>query len=144
MKFVIQRVIAASVIINNQTTASINHGLLVYMAIHRDDQIKDCDKWVEKLLKLRIFADEHKPINRSIQDVNGEILLVSQFTLYGDTKGQNRPSFIQSKKPDEALPIYNYFAESLKNRWSKTQLGEFAKDMEIHSINDGPVTIIME
>lgn len=144
MKFIIQRVKQASVIIENTITAEIEQGFLIYMGIHRDDDVTHCEKWINKILKLRIFSDAHRPINRSIQDVDGEILLVSQFTLYADTKGQNRPSFMLSKEPIEAEKIYNHFLENLKAKWKKTQSGTFAADMEIESINDGPVTIILE
>ncbi len=144
MKFVIQRVASASVEIQGEATASIGRGLLVLMGIHREDQASDCEGWVEKILKLRIFPDENKPINRSIQDIQGEILVVSQFTLYGDTKGQNRPSFIEAAKPDLAQNIYENFISLLKNKWPRTKTGEFGADMKIHLINDGPVTIILE
>jgi len=144
MKFIVQRVKHASVTIDNSVTAKIQQGFLIYMGIHREDDIAECDKWINKILKLRIFSDDHKPINRSIQDVSGEILLVSQFTLYADTKGQNRPSFMLSKEPIEAERIYNYFLENLKAKWPKTQAGIFSADMQIESINDGPVTIILE
>ena len=144
MKFVIQRVSQASVTIHNQTKASIGSGLLVFMAIHKDDIVSDCDKWIAKILKLRIFPDDKKPINASIQDVDGEILLISQFTLYGDCKGQNRPSFIQSAKPDDAIEIYDVFEKQLIQAWPKTKSGEFAADMKVGLVNDGPVTIVLE
>ncbi|MBU0506821.1 D-tyrosyl-tRNA(Tyr) deacylase [bacterium] len=144
MKFVIQRVSQASVSIDNQIKASIGPGLLVFMAIHQDDVLEDCDKWISKILKLRIFPDEKKPINASIQDIDGEILLISQFTLYGDCKGQNRPSFIQSAKPDQAKEIYDAFEEKLIQAWPKTKAGEFAADMKVSLVNDGPVTIVLE
>lgn len=144
MKFIIQRVQQASVSIDSLTTAEIKQGFLIYMGIHQDDEVSECDKWIDKLLKLRIFADDHKPINRSIKDINGEILLVSQFTLYADTKGQNRPSFMPCKEPIEAEKIYRYFLDKLQEKWPKTQAGVFAADMQVRSINDGPVTIILE
>ncbi len=144
MKFIIQRVKNASVMIDMQITAEIQHGFLIYIGIHRNDTVEMCESWINKILKLRIFSDDHKPINRSIQDVNGEILLVSQFTLYADTKGQNRPSFIQAKEPQKAEIIYQHFLEKLLLSWPKTKSGLFAADMQIYSINDGPVTIILE
>lgn len=144
MKFVIQRVSQATVSINNAVTAKIEQGLLVLMGIHQNDTVQDCNKWIDKILKLRIFPDENKPINRSVQDVNGEVLLISQFTLYGDTKGQNRPSFIEAAKPEKAIPIYNSFVEKMKEIWPKTQTGEFAANMKVSLTNDGPVTIILE
>lgn len=144
MRFVIQRVSQASVSIQGKPTESIGTGLLVFMAIHRDDSEADCEPWIDKILKLRIFPDDDKPINRSIQDIDGEILLISQFTLYGDTKGQNRPSFIQAAKPDVAKKIYAYFEKRLQQKWPKTKYGEFAADMKVSLVNDGPVTIILE
>lgn len=144
MRFVIQRVDSASVEIEKKISASIGQGLLVFIGIHREDNLETCASWIEKILKLRIFPDAQKPINRSIQDVDREILLVSQFTLYADTKGQNRPSFMSAASPEQAWVIYNHFVELMKQRWPKTQTGEFAADMKVQLINDGPVTIILE
>jgi D-aminoacyl-tRNA deacylase len=150
MKFVIQRVINASVIIKNSESGillnkkSIQSGLVILMGIHGDDKASDCDKWIQKILNLRIFADEAKPINRSIQDINGEILLISQFTLYADLKGQNRPSFMAAAKPEQAKEIYDAFVNKLEKAWPKTKTGEFAADMQVSLVNDGPVTIILD
>lgn len=144
MKFVIQRVEQASVEIAGEKSARIGKGLLVFLGIHRDDRWEDCRRWIEKILKLRIFPDEQKPINRSVQDTKGEVLLVSQFTLYGDTKGQNRPSFIEAAPPDQAKDLYEKFVQEFKARWPQTQTGEFAADMKVQLTNDGPVTIILE
>ncbi len=144
MRFVIQRVRQAAVTIDGNIHSQIQAGLLIYMAVHKCDEIADCDGWVDKILKLRIFADDHKPINQSIQSVNGEILLISQFTLYAQTKGQNRPSFMNCKNPGCAQQIYEYFLMRLKQKWPATQAGVFAADMQVHSINDGPITIILE
>lgn len=144
MKFVIQRTTSASIIINQKITAQIGTGLVVLMGIHRDDTTDLNEKWIDKILKLRIFADEHKPINRSVQDINGEILLISQFTLYADCKGQNRPSFMDAAPPEKAKMIYDDFVVKLKERWPQTQTGEFAADMQVSLINDGPVTVILE
>lgn len=144
MKFVVQRVVEASVAIEGKPTVSIGPGMLVFMGIHRDDTQESCLPWIDKILKLRIFPDDQKPINRSIQDIDGEILIVSQFTLYGDCKGQNRPSFIKAAKPEAAEEIYNYFVTLLKSRWPKVATGEFAASMKIGLVNDGPVTIILE
>lgn len=144
MKFVIQRVQSASVTINQKVHSQIKLGYLIYMGIHKDDSKQDCEKWIDKILKLRLFADEKKPINASHQDVKGEILLVSQFTLYGDAKGQNRPSFMDAAAPGLAREIYDYFTSLLKSKWPPTQTGEFAADMQVSSINDGPVTLILE
>jgi D-aminoacyl-tRNA deacylase len=144
MKFVVQRVSSASVHIEGRASVSIGPGLLVFIGIHREDKKEDCSPWIEKILKLRIFPDEQKPINRSIQDINGEILLVSQFTLYGDAKGQNRPSFIQAAPPEQAKGIYEHFVALLKDKWPKTKTGEFAAEMKVELVNEGPVTIILE
>lgn len=144
MRFVIQRVHQASVRINNQETASIGSGLLILMGIHQTDTHEQCAPWIEKILKLRIFPDENKPINRSIQDINGELLVVSQFTLYADCKGQNRPSFIKAAKPPQAQSIYDHFVALLKEKWQKTQTGTFGAMMDLSLINHGPVTIILE
>lgn len=143
MKFVIQRVSQAQVQVENETR-QIGVGYVILMGIGQDDTIETCDKWIDKILKLRLFADEHKPINASLQDVDGEILLISQFTLYADTKGQNRPSFIKAGKPEMAEKIYNHFAKVLQEKWPKTKTGEFGKDMQVSLTNDGPVTLILE
>lgn len=144
MRFVIQRVGEAHVAIEGRPAVSIGRGLVVFIGIHRNDTEKECAGWVDKILKLRVFPDQAKPINRSIQDVGGEVLLISQFTLYGDCKGQNRPSFIEAAKPEEARRIYNHFVDLLKQAWPKTKTGEFAADMKVSLTNDGPVTIILE
>jgi D-tyrosyl-tRNA(Tyr) deacylase len=144
MKFVIQRVSEASVEISGKRTAEIGLGLLILMGIHRDDGVEAIDRWIEKILKLRIFPDDAKPINRSIEDIQGEILLVSQFTLYADCKGGNRPSFTGAAPPETAKRIYEHFVHRLKEKWPKTKTGEFAADMKVRLCNDGPVTIILE
>lgn len=144
MKFVIQRVASASVDVEGETVSSIGRGILVLAGIHREDIKDDCSRWVDKILKLRIFPDEDKPINRSVQDIQGEILLISQFTLYGDTKGQNRPSFMEAAKPEQAKEIYEHLVELFQKKWPSTQTGEFAADMKVALLNDGPVTIVLE
>jgi D-tyrosyl-tRNA(Tyr) deacylase len=143
MKAIVQRVQQARVAINQKVIGEIGHGLLVYLAIHRDDEPDATNYLVNKLVKLRLFADESKAINQSVQAVNGEILVVSQFTLYGDTHKQNRPSFTKSAPPDQAEPIYNKLVNELKSIWAKTQSGRFAADMQVYSVNDGPVTVIL-
>ncbi|MCP5463975.1 MAG: D-tyrosyl-tRNA(Tyr) deacylase [Deltaproteobacteria bacterium] len=144
MKFVIQRTTQASVTINNTETRSIGAGYVILMGIHKDDDDSEISKWIDKILKLRLFADEAKPINRSIQDIDGEILLISQFTLYADCKGQNRPSFMQAAPPEKAKALYEKFVCLLKEKWPKTTTGEFAADMQVSLVNDGPVTIVLE
>lgn len=144
MRLLVQRVSEAAVEIEGKITAQIGKGILVFVGIGRQDQKEECPKWVDKLLKLRLFPDEAKPINRSIQDVKGEILLVSQFTLYGDTRGQNRPSFIRAAPPEQAEALYDHFVALMKAKWSRTQTGQFAAHMRISLINDGPVTLLLE
>jgi len=144
MKFVIQRVSEASVEIAGKERASIGPGLVILMGIHRDDRAEDSERWIDKILKLRIFPDEAKPINRSIQDIDGEILLVSQFTLYADCQGGNRPSFIDAAQPEAAKRIYDSFVDRLKEKWPRTQTGEFAAVMKVRLCNDGPVTIVLD
>jgi D-tyrosyl-tRNA(Tyr) deacylase len=142
MRFVIQRVSEAKVSIEGKTDAVIGRGLMILMAIHKDDTPDMVSAMVEKILNLRIFPDDQKPINRSMRDIGGEILLVSQFTLYADLKG-NRPSFFDSAKPDAAIPLYNHFVDVLKKEWPGTKTGEFGADMKVTLTNDGPVTIIL-
>lgn len=144
MRFVIQRVKNASVTINKEETRNIGEGLMILMGIHKNDTQENLDKWVDKILKLRIFPDDKKPINASIQDIQGEVLIISQFTLYADTKGQNRPSFLEAAKPDVAKSLYNQFVEKFKSKWPRTKTGEFAADMDVSLTNFGPVTIILE
>lgn len=144
MRFVIQRVSQASVVVNNKTVAQIEKGLVVLVGIHKDDTKEMCEKWIDKILKLRIFSDDKKPINASIQDVQGQILLVSQFTLYANTKGQNRPAFLDAAKPDDAKEIYDFFVKTCKTHWPQTQTGEFGANMQVNLTNDGPVTIVLE
>lgn len=144
MKFVIQRVSTASVTIDNQQVAKINQGLLVLVGIHTEDIPEKADLLFEKLLKLRIFADEDGKMNKSVSDIEGEILLVSQFTLYGDCSKGNRPSFIKAMPPAQAEPFYNDFISKAQAKYPKIQTGQFGADMQVALINDGPTTIILE
>lgn len=144
MRFLVQRVTRASVTINDNITAQIGTGLVVLMGIHKDDTTALCEKYVQKLLRLRIFADTIKPINASVMDIGGEILIISQFTLYGDCKGQNRPSFKDVARPEIARPIYDEFVRLCQAAWPKTHTGEFAADMLVELVNDGPVTVLVE
>lgn len=144
MKFVIQRVKEASVTIDNQVKGVINNGFLVYIGIGNDDSKLIADKMVSKLLNLRIFADSEGKTNLSIQDVNGQVLLISQFTLYANCKKGNRPSFTQAGAPDMANSLYEYIIESVKKQIPVVQTGEFGADMSVSSINDGPFTILLD
>lgn len=145
MKLVIQRVSKASVTIDDAKCADIRNGLLVLLGIHMDDKIENVDWFVHKLVQMRIFNDENGKMNRSVQDIQGEILIVSQFTLYGQAEKGNRPSFIQAARPEIAIPIYEDFIRKTKNILGekRVQTGKFGADMKIELINDGPVTIIL-
>ena len=144
MRAVIQRVKKASVQIGGKLSGQINAGLLVLFAAHQDDKEETAAKLAEKIINLRIFSDQEGKMNLSLKDINGEILVVSQFTLYGDSKKGNRPSFIKSAKPEKAKPMYEKFINYFKQQGIRTATGEFGAFMEIGLINDGPVTIILE
>ncbi|MEX2479209.1 MAG: D-aminoacyl-tRNA deacylase [Gracilimonas sp.] len=145
MKAVIQRVSSSSVMVDNQITGAIDKGLLVLIGIHQEDT-KDQLEWIcNKIAKLRIFEDEEGKMNRSVQDVGGGILLVSQFTLYANSDKGTRPSFIEAAKPDKAEPMYEEMIEWFKiNTGLNIQTGEFGAMMNVQLENDGPVTIILE
>jgi len=145
MKAVIQRVSKASVTIDNKKVASINHGLLILLGIINEDSQEDI-KWLSnKTANLRIFGDENGIMNKSLLDVDGEAIVVSQFTLHANTKKGNRPSYIKAAKPDIAIPLYEAFVTQLESDLSKNvQTGQFGADMKVELINDGPVTIIID
>lgn len=144
MRTVVQRVSSASVTVDGNVIGKINKGFLVLLGIKSTDTKQDVDYMVKKVINLRIFGDENDKMNLSLKDVNGELLIVSQFTLYGDASGGNRPSFIEAAKPDIAIPLYEYFISECKKQISVVQTGEFGADMKVELLNDGPVTIIME
>lgn len=144
MKVVIQRVKEASVTIDGTCTGSIKKGLLLFIGIGNEDTKEIIEKYVDKIVKMRIFSDEQGKTNRSLTDVNGEILAISQFTLYADCKKGNRPSFIHAGKPEKAKELYEYFIEVCKKRLGKVEAGVFGADMDIALVNDGPFTIILE
>jgi len=146
MRLVIQRVVKAKVKHKekNIITGQIDEGLLVLLGIKKGDTEKEADYLAEKLTKLRIMSDKDKKMNLSIKDVKGKILVVSQFTLYGETKGQNRPSFIKAEEPKKAKEIYEYFIDKLKSLGISVETGSFGNYMEIESALDGPVTIIID
>ena len=141
MKLVIQRVSQASVTVDNAIVGQIEEGYMVLLGIHKDDTLALCDKAIRKLLNLRLFSDDDGKMNKSIQDVDGSILLVSQFTLYGDCRKGNRPSFIEAMSPQEAEPFYDDFCKQLKQAYTKVEFGNFGADMQVALINSGPVTI---
>jgi len=145
MKIVIQRVLSASVLIQQGTVSEIQRGFLVLLGIHNDDTKQDVEYLVKKLMNLRVFPDESGKMNLSLTDIDGQILLVSQFTLYADTKRGNRPSFIESATPDKAVPLYQLFIELLTRLMGqKIKTGVFGADMQISLVNDGPVTVIID
>ncbi|MBB6560675.1 D-tyrosyl-tRNA(Tyr) deacylase [Acidovorax soli] len=138
---VIQRVREARVDVEGQTVGAIGHGLLVLVCAERGDTEAEADRLLAKLLKLRIFGDEAGKMNRSLQDVAGGLLLVSQFTLAADTTGGNRPSFTQAAAPDEGRRLFDYVVEQARALHPVVATGRFATEMQVHLINDGPITI---
>lgn len=143
MKFLVQKVSKAEVIVDNNVIGKINKGFMILIGIHKNDTIKEADKLISKVLKLRIFEDENDKLNLNIKDIDGEILAISQFTLYGNTEKGNRPSFINAAKGDVAEPLYDYIVQELSKN-IKTEKGKFGAFMEVDFINEGPVTIILE
>ena len=144
MRIVVQRVSKASVSIAGILHSEINFGFLVLLGISDDDRYEDIEWLTQKIIKLRVFGDELGKMNRSIQDVNGEILIVSQFTLFASVKKGNRPSFVASASPETAIPLYEKFIDQLKKYDLKIQTGVFGANMQIELVNDGPVTIIID
>ena len=145
MRVVIQRVKKASVSIDQKIVGTINHGLLVLLGIENADTENDVKWLVQKVLGLRIFSDAEGKMNLSVSDFQGELLIVSQFTLFASTVKGNRPSFLKSAKPDISIPLYKNFLETIKKETSlKIETGQFGADMEVSLINDGPVTIIID
>ncbi|WP_440106863.1 D-aminoacyl-tRNA deacylase [Acidovorax sp. BL-A-41-H1] len=138
---VLQRVREARVDVDGQTVGAIGQGLLVLVCAERDDTEAEADRLLAKLLKLRIFSDDAGKMNKSVQDVGGGLLLVSQFTLAADTAGGNRPSFTQAAAPDEGRRLYDYVVARARTLHPVVATGQFAADMQVHLINDGPVTI---
>lgn len=144
MKFVIQRVKHASVTVDNKTEGKINNGLLVLCGIAGTDTEEIADKMVKKLCGLRIFEDENGKTNLSLTDVSGELLIISQFTLYADCKKGNRPSFINAGKPELAEPLYEYILQAASKYVPNIQKGIFGADMQVELLNDGPFTIVLD
>lgn len=144
MRALIQRVTQASVTVENKLTGSIQAGLLIFLAIRRDDTEGKINKLADKVASLRIFEDEAGKLNRSVQDVNGEILVVSQFTLYGDCEKGNRPSFIQAADPAKAEEYYEKFVACLRDKGFSVPTGKFRSYMSVSLVNDGPTTIILD
>ena len=145
MKVVIQRVSSASVTIENQIKGQIQTGLLLLIGIETTDSDEDIDWLTKKIAHLRIFPDEASVMNKSVLDIDGEILIVSQFTLHASTKKGNRPSYIKAARPETSIPLYEKFLEQMSNELGKPiQAGIFGADMKVALVNDGPVTILMD
>lgn len=144
MKIVLQRVSSASVKVDSKIVGSIDHGMLLLIGFSSNDTEESILPTLEKIVKLRIFSDEEGKMNKSVLDVNGSALLVSQFTLYADTKKGNRPSFIEAARPEQAIPLYEFFIAEMKKRISKVETGIFGADMKVELVNDGPVTIVFD
>ena len=145
MRVVIQRVAQASVTIENEIVTSIEKGLLVLVGVEDADAQEDIDWLVAKIAKIRIFGDENDVMNLSVQDIDGDIIVVSQFTLHAATKKGNRPSYIKASKPEIAIPLYENFVQKLEQEMGKkVQTGQFGANMKVSLLNDGPVTIMMD
>lgn len=144
MRFLVQRVSEANVMVDNNITGKIGKGYLVLIGITHTDTTDDADYLINKLLNLRVFCDENDKMNLNINQVNGELLLVSQFTLYANTSHGNRPDFLEAAKPAYAEELYEYIIKECKNRNINVQTGIFGADMKVHLSNDGPVTIMLE
>lgn len=144
MKAVIQRVKSAKVEVDNKVTGEIGLGYLILLGVGPEDNKEKADAMVEKISNLRIFRDNEDKMNLSIKDVDGDILVVSQFTLYADCKKGNRPSFVNAAKPDLANELYEYFIEKCKEKVKNVQSGIFGADMQVSLVNSGPVTIVLE
>lgn len=144
MRVVIQRSKKAEVAIEGMVVGVISKGLVLLVGINEEDTQEDVDYLVGKITKMRIFEDENEKMNLAITDVAGEILSISQFTLFADTKKGNRPSFIKAARPEQAIPLYEAFNQGLKDMGISVATGEFGADMQVSLINDGPVTIIID
>lgn len=145
MRAIIQRVTNCSVTIDQQLKSQIGNGLLILLGIEENDTETDIEWLVKKIIQMRIFSDSTGKMNLSVQDINGEILVVSQFTLFASTKKGNRPGFTRSARPETAIPLYEKFiVETEKHFGKKIQTGTFGADMKVQILNDGPVTIIMD
>lgn len=144
MRFVIQRVKKSAVEVDNKIVGKINKGFLVLIGITHDDNKEIADVMIKKLLNMRVFNDKDNKMNLALKDVNGELLLVSQFTLYADCKKGNRPSFIDAAKPAYANELYEYIVEKCKEDGHNVQTGIFGEDMKVELVNDGPVTIVLD
>ena len=143
MRVVMQRVSGASVEVARETVASIGRGLLVLLGVETGDTEREASALAGKIARLRVFPDDAKPMNVSVSDIGGEVLVVSQFTLAGDVSGGNRPSFLRAAAPDEAERLYGVFVEAVRAEGVPTRTGKFAAHMEVSLVNDGPVTLVL-
>ncbi|MBM7712730.1 D-aminoacyl-tRNA deacylase [Enterococcus xiangfangensis] len=144
MRAVIQRVSQANVSIDEQVIGKIDRGFMILLGIHEEDTEADADYLIRKIPLLRVFEDAEGKMNQSLQDVEGSVLSVSQFTLYADTKKGNRPSFVKAARPETAIPLYEYFNEGLRQAGLTVKTGKFGGDMDVALVNDGPVTILFD
>jgi D-aminoacyl-tRNA deacylase len=144
MRAVIQRVTEGSVTVEGEVIGKIGHGLLVLLAIHVGDTDDMIEKMAGKIARLRVFEDEEGKMSRSVQDTNGAVLVISQFTLYGDVRKGNRPGFTDSARPEKAEPMYESVVKAIELSGLRVQTGRFASDMKVALVNDGPVTIIID
>lgn len=144
MRVVIQRVLEAGVTVDGQCIGAIGKGFLILLGVGAEDTKEVADKYIDKILKLRIFADENGKTNLSLQDVQGEVLVVSQFTLYADCRKGNRPDFISAAGAAKAKELYEYVLDSVRSRLGKVEAGEFGGDMKVSLVNDGPFTIVLD
>ena len=143
MRVVLQRVSHASCTVDDNVTGKIGEGYLALVGFCQEDTFEIVDKMIQKIVKLRVFSDDEQKMNRSLKDISGSILSISQFTLYANAKKGNRPSFIEAAKPDQAIPLYDYFNENLAKEVC-VETGIFGADMKIELLNDGPVTILLD
>ncbi|WP_019228149.1 D-aminoacyl-tRNA deacylase [Sedimentibacter sp. B4] len=144
MRGVVQRVKRAKVSVDDKAIGQIDHGIMLLLGVEEDDEEKDLEYMCDKVVNLRIFEDEEGKMNKSVLDVCGSLLVVSQFTLLGDARKGRRPSFIQAARPEKAVPMYEKFIENMIKSGLKTQTGEFGADMQVELVNDGPVTILLD
>jgi len=142
MRALVQRVSEASVTVENAVSGEIGRGILVFLGIHGKDADADADYLANKVIQLRIFPDSAGRMNRSLQDISGEMLVVSQFTLYGETKKGHRPSYSEAARPEVAVRLYDYFVKVCREKGIKVSTGVFQADMKVRLINDGPVTLL--
>jgi len=144
MRAVVQRVTESSVVVDDETIGEIGPGLLALLGVSEDDAVADAAQIAKKVAQLRIFNDAEGKFNLSLEDVGGAVLLISQFTLLGDARKGNRPSFIKAARPEQAVPLYESVAQHLRGRGLTVATGEFGAHMQVHLVNDGPVTILLD